>query len=112
VRTALASTLAHLDTSMVVATTARDYGHPDGPAGPVWAPLAREPDAVRRVRLPDLSGTPATVDTATSPAVTAQQEATVAPGAVALPTTWLDDDESSDFVDVDPGPHETESWPA
>ena len=38
IRAALARSLANLDCTLHVATTHRDYGHPDGPAGPVWAP--------------------------------------------------------------------------
>lgn len=54
-RAALASSLARVADTVTVATTARDYGHPDGPAGTVWAPLTYDPAGVRRLRLLDLS---------------------------------------------------------
>ena len=82
--TALARTLASIDGTLDVATMARDYGHPDDPAGPVWAPLTRDPEAVRRVRLPGLST-----------AAAAQHNEPAHADAMPMLTGWMDD-ESSD----------------
>ncbi|WP_198347646.1 replication-relaxation family protein [Nocardia terrae] len=55
-RTALRRTLGSSNPGMVIATTARDLTHPDGPAGPVWALWAgRGGDTVtERLRLTEL----------------------------------------------------------
>lgn len=54
--TALRHTLTKRDPDLVIATTARDLTHPDGPAGPVWALLtATNSDiATERLRLVEL----------------------------------------------------------
>lgn len=95
-RTALARSLVRLGDAVTVATTARDYGHPDGPAGPVWAPVTHDADAVRRVRLPDLpqAGDTDAAEPATTGATDVHHDRLVA--AVRLPAAWLD----------------YESWPA
>lgn len=100
IRAALARSLASLDGTLDVATTARDYGHPDGPAGPVWAALTRDPDAVRRVRLPDLPGT-----------ATAGRSQPESVESRPMLTDWMDD-ESDQVVLVDlDADDEDESWP-
>lgn len=95
-RAALARSLAHVEGLVAVATTARDYGHPDGPAGPVWAPLTRAPDAVRRARLPDL------------PDTTVQHKEPAGGGGTLALTGWMDDDPAEMIILEDPD----ESWSA
>ena len=54
-RTALRRYLGGSDPGLVIATAARDHGHPDGPAGPVWGLWTPHGDAVpRRCRLAEL----------------------------------------------------------
>jgi hypothetical protein len=55
-RAALRRTLGGSDPGFVIATAARDHGHPDGPAGPVWGLWTpRSGDTVvRRYRLAEL----------------------------------------------------------
>ncbi|WP_084523508.1 replication-relaxation family protein [Nocardia inohanensis] len=54
--TALRRTFAISDSGLVIATTARDLTHPDGPAGPVWALLtaSNSDTATERLRLAEL----------------------------------------------------------
>lgn len=91
VRAALARAPASIDGTLDVATMARDYGHPDGPAGPVWAPLSLGPDAVRRVQLPDLSS-----------AATAQHEEPAHADAMPVLTGWMGDEPAEMIVLDDP----------
>ena len=100
IRATLARSLASIDGTLDVATTARDYGHPDGPAGPVWAPLTRDFDAVRRVRLPDLPG---------AGAADAPASSDVMP--IPMLTDWMDDESAEAvLVDLDVDDQD-ESWP-
>ena len=55
----LRKTLQAKHSPVPVATAARDYGDPDGPAGEVWSVVTPDPHRVRRVRLgelPDMIG--------------------------------------------------------
>lgn len=105
-RAALARSLVRVADSVTVATTARDYGHPDGPAGPVWAPLGREPDAVRQMRLPDL---PHASDAFPGEAAGQSIEHHGSPSsAVPLPAACLDDESSEQIVLVEPD--EDDPW--
>lgn len=101
-RSVLARRLARVEGLVAVATTARDYGHPDGPAGPVWAPrtLTRDPGAVRRVRLADLPGADAT-----------QPDPPAAVDAAPALTGWMDDDEAEVII-IEDSDEPDESWPA
>jgi len=112
IRTALARSLASIHGTLDVATTARDYGHPDGPAGPVWAPLSRQPDTVRRLRLPDL--TPATTAVPAEPPAAPIKPAHEQPAPGWTDTTplpsWLDDEDTG-YVDIGPDLDTSEAWP-
>ncbi|HEY3737687.1 MAG TPA: replication-relaxation family protein [Jatrophihabitans sp.] len=99
IRAALARSLGSIDGTLDVATTARDYGHPDGPAGPVWVPLVRDPDIVRRVRLPDLPSADAV-----------RQNEPASADAIPMLTEWMDDGPAETvLVDLDA---DDESWPS
>lgn len=112
VRAALARALASLDGTLDMATTARDYGHPDGPSGPVWSLVTQQPDAMRRLRLPDLSQ-PADVAPVTTPITHATGEPRDG-SAAALPLPdWLDDEPSEQIVLLDADDDlDDVSWPA
>lgn len=97
-RAALTRSLTRVEGMVAVATTARDYGHPGGPAGPVWAPLTRNPDTARRVLLPDLPS-----------AAAVRQSQPASADALPMLTDWPDD-ESSEQVLVDVDDAADESW--
>jgi hypothetical protein len=104
-RSVLARSLARVEGLVTVATTARDYGHPDGPAGPVWAPLSltRDPGAVRRVRLADLPGLPGAEAT--------QPDQPAAVDAAPVLSDWMGDDEAGVII-IEDSDEPDESWPA
>jgi hypothetical protein len=52
----LRAALAAKHCPIPTATTARDHGHPDGPAGPVWAIVGDGSHTGRRATLAELSG--------------------------------------------------------
>jgi hypothetical protein len=110
-RAALARSLIHLDDSVAMATTARDYGHPDGPAGPVWASLTDQPDAMRGVRLPDLAhpADPSPAATPITNAADGHRDRSTA--ALPLPD-WLGDEPSEQMILLDPDDQNDASWPA
>lgn len=113
VRAVLTRTLAGLDSRLLVATTARDYGHPDGPAGPVWAPVTTGPESGHRVRLGAFAGAcapaAAPADEVITPPATADRGQLPRPDPIPVSTGWLDDEESTGFVDLGPDPG---SWTA